>query len=439
MPSVIVKAIQSDGQVMPMRIHSGMTIKVSGLVKGRYIAEEVSEQEFNHMSIDELKNLLDTLKHNFEPKGSGNKGKVRKEDYIKGLMKYWHEWFDGSDCDGSDEEDDEVDPNASSSTCEAAMGDNEEMPEQKEELNPEKTEKKIDDEPEWSEVGNFMMACKTCNMAWDKSSNPDCKCKRRVFDYKALCRNNDTELKTINIVWKGSRSGDKNIIKVKGNMKIGEFKTYVFNNFHGIEIDSQKYQTEHEFTSSHNVMVLKSNKLLDRDNFSFADYNMLDDGGVPYEVSFCLGLDGGMPAQRRKRVEDVNLHMQMEITDVDTVKAVFNLNLPALKDGIQAPEFQTADIQAMMDKTAKEKNMPRIITWAVQRSRLYIDLLADQDHKERRYEVAHEVLMQKFEKSFQDSYLSGTRWNIDKLREDLAEERGTRNVPYVPAPTPMQG
>ena len=60
--SVIVQAIQADGQVVPMRIHSGMTIKVSGLVKGKYIAEEVSEQEFNRMSIDELKNLLDTLR-----------------------------------------------------------------------------------------------------------------------------------------------------------------------------------------------------------------------------------------------------------------------------------------------------------------------------------------------------------------------------------------
>eukprot|EP00973_Karenia_brevis_P066002 9173171-Karenia_brevis.AAC.1 len=83
---------------------------------------------------------------------------------------------------------------------------------------------------------------------------------------------------------------------------------------------------------------------------------MLNDGGVPYEVSFCLGLDGGMPAHRRRRVEDVTHHMEIE--DVEIVKAVFNLNLPTLHDGIG--QLQPADLQAYTEKTTKEKNMPRI-------------------------------------------------------------------------------
>ena len=136
------------------------------------------------------------------------------------------------------------------------------------------------------------------------------------------------------------------------------------------------------------------------------------------------------PAHRRRRVEDGD--HQMEITDLDTVKAVFNLNMPALKDGI--PELTPADLQVYDLKTSKEKNMSRIIEWALLRSRLYVDLIADQDHKESRYEIAHAVLRQKFEKAFQDSYMVGTRWNVEKLREDLAEERGKRM-----APAPMQG
>ena len=45
MPSVIVKALQTDGQIIPMRVTAGTTIKVSGAVRSQFIAEEVSEQD----------------------------------------------------------------------------------------------------------------------------------------------------------------------------------------------------------------------------------------------------------------------------------------------------------------------------------------------------------------------------------------------------------
>ena len=160
-----------------------------------------------------------------------------------------------------------------------------------------------------------------------KTAKSDCKCVKVSFDYKALCRNDVVEPKTINILWKGSRSGQLHAFEVDGSMKIGDFKTMVFNEFHGFELDSENYKSENDFTTKHNIMVTNSNRLLDRDYRTFADYNMINDEGVPYEVSFCLGLSGGMPPPRRKqRVEDVS-HQRLD-TDIDTVKAVFNLNLP---------------------------------------------------------------------------------------------------------------
>ena len=119
MPTVIVQAIQPDGSITPMRDQSGMTIRVSDIVKSEQVADTVTEQELNRMNMGELINMVDTLKDNFTVMGSGKKGKVLKVDYVKCLLKYWHEWFEGSDKEEEEEEEedenDEVDKTASSS------------------------------------------------------------------------------------------------------------------------------------------------------------------------------------------------------------------------------------------------------------------------------------------------------------------------------------
>jgi hypothetical protein len=199
MPSIIITALQSDGNMMPMRVVPGMTVKIRGMVPSKDIAEEVTNTELGRMSITELKDLLDSLKYNLELKGSGLKGKMKKEDYVGYLLKYWNEWFDG--------EEEEEEEEASSSGGATAAIPNEDVlwdmmrvtelqnkallgqgtPSGKGfeiEVNTEKnlddkpvffeielnTEKKIDDKPDWYNHEGMTMGCRTCKMAWATKS-----------------------------------------------------------------------------------------------------------------------------------------------------------------------------------------------------------------------------------------------------------------------------
>ena len=95
--------------------------------------------------------------------------------------------------------------------------------------------------------------------------------------------------KTINITWVGSRSKRTQLFNNIGvNMSIKDFKSMVFLNYHGVEMDGN--EDEQSWTSSHNLLLVKSGKVLTN---TFKGMGMTDDGGIPYEVSFCLGLVGG--------------------------------------------------------------------------------------------------------------------------------------------------
>lgn len=48
-------------------------------------------------------------------------------------------------------------------------------------------------EPEWTELGDRMLQCVTCNMAWMKKCESSCKCKKGNFDFKKLCMNPEPE------------------------------------------------------------------------------------------------------------------------------------------------------------------------------------------------------------------------------------------------------
>ena len=102
--------------------------------------------------------------------------------------------------------------------------------------------------------------------------------------------------KTINITWVGSRSKRTQLFNNIGvNTSIKDFKSMVFLNYHGVEMDGN--EDEQSWTSSHNLLLVKSGKVLTN---TFKGMGMTDDGGIPYEVSFCLGLDAGMPGTSYK-------------------------------------------------------------------------------------------------------------------------------------------
>lgn len=108
-----------------------------------------------------------------------------------------------------------------------------------------------------------------------------------------VCRFSLTKETTIKIEWIGSRSKRKQTYDVKPSMTIGQFKKMIFNNNHGTEFCPITYDMEDDWTYCHNVMLVKSGKILDKDKQTFADYDLTDDKGIPFELSFKICVDGG--------------------------------------------------------------------------------------------------------------------------------------------------
>ena len=92
--------------------------------------------------------------------------------------------------------------------------------------------------------------------------------------------------KHIDLVWVGSRTGDKCYFKVGTSMTIDVFKELLWCKYHGEE----RLGMDKEFHDTHNVMLKNSGKIL---SGTFEEMGMTDDGGIPFEITFVLRLDGG--------------------------------------------------------------------------------------------------------------------------------------------------
>ena len=139
----------------------------------------------------------------------------------------------------------------------------------------------------------------------------------------------------------------------------------------------------------------------------------------------------GGAAQKRQRLSTDISSFSVQVGDPLQVQAVFGLNLAPLPEAI--PTFPPDILMAFIEKAGKEKNMPRLITWSLERSTIMIELEKWHDMAgkfvEERYEIAKHVMQMKYDQSFEASYLGdGGRWNIEKLRLDLASEKGGRTA-----------
>ena len=95
----------------------------------------------------------------------------------------------------------------------------------------------------------------------------------------------------IKLCWIGSRTGTKTPFTIKRSTIVSDFMGYVFNNFHGNRDIDEGYLTEKEYTESHNIKLIPSNKILDRDT-TFGDNGVVPHD-IPYDITFVVGLSGG--------------------------------------------------------------------------------------------------------------------------------------------------
>ena len=102
----------------------------------------------------------------------------------------------------------------------------------------------------------------------------------------------------VKLTWIGSRIGIIYKFVANATEIVEEFMTLVFNDCHGVEIDTEKYEYEIDWTATHNVKLAKSGTILDRSK-TFIE-NGLKHHVVAYDVTFVLGLAGGMPGTQLK-------------------------------------------------------------------------------------------------------------------------------------------
>jgi hypothetical protein len=88
-------------------------------------------------------------------------------------------------------------------------------------------------------------------------------------------------------------------------MTIRQFKQMIFRENHGTEFCPEKFEFEENWTMCHNVVLTKSGKVLDKDNKTFAEYDMSFDSGVPFELTFKMIMMGG--GKRGRIVGEVKL------------------------------------------------------------------------------------------------------------------------------------
>ena len=99
MPTTIIVAEQSDGTLVPMCVGGGQMIKVTGHVKGKFIAEDVDSKTFERYNMSELVKFVEGLGYS-ESNIKGTHGKMKtvgKDDIIKFLVRHWAEWFGDAD------------------------------------------------------------------------------------------------------------------------------------------------------------------------------------------------------------------------------------------------------------------------------------------------------------------------------------------------------
>ena len=165
---------------------------------------------------------------------------------------------------------------------------------------------------------------------------------------------------TIKIEWIGSRSKQKQTYDIMPSMTISQFKKMIFDNNHGTEFCPPTYEMEQDWTECHNVMLVKSGKILDKDKQTFADYGLTNDRNVPFELSFKLCVDGGA----RRKIDETITDFGVKPNDPDCVVAI--LSAPDIDYNQFIRSLPDPDFELLFKQVMRQASVPRVTEWMVQ-------------------------------------------------------------------------
>ena len=176
----------------------------------------------------------------------------------------------------------------------------------------------------------------------DREEHQESKPSSKVVDNKGF----------INIDWIGSRSNNKQTYNIEHSMTISEFKKMIFNNNHGTEFCPIDYELEENWNTYHNIVLVKSGKILDKEKRTFAEYDMTDDEGVPFELSFKLIMKGG---GKRGRITG-----EVKLTPAVAAKIA---QFPAVLTILSMAKFDEDDLKGLITNMNNEQLAETITMW----------------------------------------------------------------------------
>jgi hypothetical protein len=135
-------------------------------------------------------------------------------------------------------------------------------------------------------------------------------------------------------------------------MTIRQFKQLIFKENHGTELCPGKFEFEENWTMCHNVVFTKSGKVLDKDNKTFAEYDMVFDSGVPYELTFKMIMKGG--GKRGRIVGEVKL------TPVIAAKIA---QFPRVLTILSQAKFDDDDLKGLISNMSDDQLNDTITMW----------------------------------------------------------------------------
>ena len=109
---------------------------------------------------------------------------------------------------------------------------------------------------------------------------------------------------------------------------------------------------EENWTTYHNIVMVKSGKILDKEKRTFAEYDMTDDEGIPFELTFKLIMSGG---GKRGRITG-----EVKLTPANAAKIA---QFPAVLSILSAAKFDEDDLKGLISNMTNDQLQETITMW----------------------------------------------------------------------------
>ena len=218
--------------------------------------------------------------------------------------------------------------------------------------------------------------------------------------------------KTFKVVWHGSRSNEKRLFIVSTNQRLDTFKQEVFRQFHGLEIDPDKYELEEDWTAAHNIRLKNYSTVCHKDWKTWQFY--IDHLGIdispsalPLDVTFQLVIGGGVKktiAGYLKWTPEAASKLQM---------------LPGVIEGLAKSKFDEDELREFMGRFTNEKIEEFAELWdhsKINNKHKVNEMMRNQEHM--RFVDGTCEMVNRYVEQFKQKF--HTNFNADVIKEELA-------------------